>query len=239
MKILNWFLLTHSRKFLTMNKFCWLLVLVVLLVLSSCNKDVRKSYWDNGKLKSELRYKGDKLNGESVWYTSDGKVMSRACYENDTLEGCYQWYYQNGVLEIECWYKHGLRDSICRSYSVKGNLASEDYYEKGKLNGESKKWYDNGQIFQEGQYIDGMMDGSWFIFYPSGALAGKAEYKMGTGRQICYEESGYKCLEVNYVGNLKHGKETYYNPDGRITKIVEYEKGKVVLEDNNPQNGVQ
>jgi antitoxin component YwqK of YwqJK toxin-antitoxin module len=83
------------------------------------------------------------------------------------------------------------------------------------------------------------MDGSWFIFYPSGALAGKAEYKMGTGKQIGYEESGYKCLEVPYVDNLKHGKEIYYNPDGTITKIVEYEKGKVISEDNNPQNKVE
>ena len=47
---------------------------------------------------------------------------------------------------------------------------------------------------------------------------------------------GYKCLEVPYVDNLKHGKEIYYNPDGRITKIVEYEKGKMISEDNNPQN---
>ena len=62
---------------------------------------------------------------------------------------------------------------------------------------------------------------------------------MGTGKQIGYEESGYKCLEVPYVDNLKHGKEIYYNPDGTITKIVEYEKGKVILEDNNPQNKVE
>jgi Uncharacterized protein conserved in bacteria len=165
--------------------------------------------------------------------------MTRAFYKNDTLEGRYQRFHQNGVLEMECWYKHGLRDSICRSYTVKGNLASEDHYAGGKLNGESKKWYDNGQVFQEGQFVDDMMDGSWFIFYPSGALAGKAEYKMGTGKQIGYEESGYKCLEVPYVDNLKHGKEIYYNPDGTITKIVEYEKGKVISEDNNPQNKVE
>ena len=105
---------------------------------------------------------------------------------------------------------------------------------EGQLNGESKKWYDNGQVFQEGQYVDDMMDGSWFIFYPSGALAGKAEYKMGTGKQVGYEESGYKCLEVSYVDNLKHGKEYYFNPDGTVTKIVEYEHGKVISENDNP-----
>ena len=87
--------------------------------------------------------------------------------------------------------------------------------------------------------MDGMMDGSWFIFYPEGQLAAKAEYKMGTGKQICYAESGYKCLEVPYVDNVKHGKEIYYNPDGTVMKIVEYEQGEVVFEDNDPQNEVK
>ena len=51
-----------------------------------------------------------------------------------------------------------------------------------------------------------------------------------------YEESGYKCIEVSYVDNHKQGKEIYYNPDGTITKIVEYERGEVVAENNNPKN---
>ena len=219
-----------------MNKLCCLFLVSALLVLTACNDGVKKEYWENGKLKSEQHYDGDRLNGESIWYTKQGKVMARAFYRNDTLEGRYQRFHQNGELDVECWYKNGLRDSIYRSYSVKGTLASEDYYSEDKLNGESKKWYDNGQVFQEGQYKDGMMDGSWFIFYPSGALASKADYKMGTGKQICYEESGYKCLEVPYVNNLKHGREIYYNPDGRITKIVDYEEGNVIFEDNDPQN---
>ena len=219
-----------------MTKPYSILFLLVLFTLGACNDGVQKDYWENGKLKSELRYENDKLNGESVWYTEQGQVMTRAFYKNDTLEGRYQRFRKNGALELDCWYKHGLRDSICRSYSVKGNLASEDHYASGKLNGESKKWYDNGQVFQEGQYVDDMMDGSWFIFYPSGALASKAEYKMGSGKQVGYDESGYKCLEVSYVNNVKHGREVYYNSMGSITKIVEYENGKVVSTDDNPQD---
>ena len=132
-----------------MTKPYSILFILSLFILGACNDGVQKDYWENGKLKSELRYENDKLNGESVWYTEQGQVMTRAFYKNDTLEGRYQRFHQNGVLEMECWYKHGLRDSICRSYSVKGNLASEDHYACGKLNGESKKWYDNGQVFQE------------------------------------------------------------------------------------------
>ena len=162
--------------------------------------------------------------------------MSKAYYKDDVLDGHFMRFHPNGRIAEEGWYRDGLRDSISHSYSEKGNVLSEEYYVDGKLEGEIRKWYDNGQVFQEGQYVNGMMDGQWFIFYASGALASKANYRMGTGKQICYEESGYKCLEVPYVDNLKHGKEIYYNPDGRVTKIVEYEHGKVVAEDNDPQN---
>lgn len=180
-----------------MNKLCRILIVAVLLAFSSCHNtvqeasDCEKTFWENGNLKSELRYDNGKLNGECVWYYSNGKKMNQATYRD------------------------------------------------GEIDGESKKWFENGQLFQEGSYVDGMMDGLWFVYYPSGALAAKAEYKMGTGKQTCYEESGYKCLEVHYRNNLKYGREIYYNPDGRVTRIVEYEDGKVVFEDNDPQNGVK
>ena len=190
----------------------WLLLGVAMAMLVACDDGVQKAYWDNGKLKSVMRYENGMLNGECVWYTQNGELMKKAHYKDDVLEGqCLTWH-------------------------PNGKMASEENYVNGILDGEVKKWYDNGQLFQEGQYAEGMMDGQWFIFYPSGALAGKADYKMGTGKQVCYEESGYKCLEVPYVDNLKQGREIYYNPDGRITKIVEYEKGKVVSEENDPQN---
>ena len=55
-----------------MNKV--LSFLVISLVLVSCSgnkdKDVVRSYWDNGKLKSELRYKDGK-------YVSDGTLWVR------------------------------------------------------------------------------------------------------------------------------------------------------------------
>lgn len=217
-----------------MKKWCF--IVFVIVVVAACHDGSQKSYWENGKLKSELHYVDGRLNGICTWYDSNGQKQTQASYVDDTLEGQYMRWHQNGQLAEERWYKKGVQDSVCMIYSEAGSLSSKDYYSCGKLNGESKKWYDNGQVFQEGQYVDGMMDGSWFIFYPSGALASKAEYKMGTGKQICYEESGYKCLEVPYVNNLKHGREIYYNPDGRITKIVDYEEGNVIFEDNDPQN---
>ena len=43
---------------------------MALSVFVSCSDNIQKSYWDDGTLKSELRYKDGKLDGECVWYYS-------------------------------------------------------------------------------------------------------------------------------------------------------------------------
>lgn len=140
-------------------------------------------------------------------------------------------YWENGNLKSESWYKDGVQDSVSRMYSSDGILVEEVHYAHGELNGEVKRWYENGQIYQEGQYVDGMMDGSWLVFYGDGNLAAKAFFDHGTGVQTSYEHSGYKCLVTNYVDNQKHGKETYYNPDGAVTRVAIYENGEWVRDE--------
>ena len=125
-------------------------------------------------------------------------------------------------------------DGTQRSYWDNGRLKSESHYVDGKLDGPYKTWYANGQVFQDGQYAKGMMDCSWFIFYPEGQLASKALYEMGKGKQTCYNEEGCIIMEVNYVDNLKHGKEIYYATDGTVLQVVEYEHGEKVSEKEKP-----
>ena len=120
-------------------------------------------------------------------------------------------------------------DGVQRSYWANGKLKSEQRYIDGKLDGAYKTWYENGQVFQDGQYANGMMDGSWLIFYPDGQLASKAVYDKGTGKQTCYDNEGCIIMEVNYVDNLKHGKEIHYATDGTVVQIIEYDHGEKYL----------
>jgi len=34
--------------------------------------------------------------------------------------------------------------------------------------------------------------------------------------------------EINYVNNLKHGAEQWYNAEGNIDNVIYYEEGQVV-----------
>lgn len=207
-------------------------VLLVLLFVGMVSCDdhvtVKKDYWDNGNPKSELRYEDGKLNGNCVWYLPNGKKQLEVEYRNDTMNGLMRRWHENGNLMEETWYKDGKQDSVYREYSLKGILTAEGYYVNGELNGEFHRWYENGQVFQEGWFSDGMMDGLWMVFYADGLLAAKAEFDKGTGTQTSYEHSGYKCLVTRFVDNEKHGREVYYNPDGRITRVAVYEYGEWV-----------
>lgn len=225
---LNSFLSIPTKK-LTMNRQ-WLFVVAFVLALVSCNDGSEKTYWENGKLKSVLRYQDGKLNGECRWYYSDGKLLMQAEYQDDMKNGHLVRWHQNGILEEDCWYKAGQLDSVCRSYAANGMLIAETHYDDGKLNGDYRKWYDNGQLFQEGQYKEGMMDGDWYIFYPEGQLASMAHYDKGKGKQTGYDEMGCKIMEVTYLDNKKHGKEIRYAPNGTVLQEVDYEYGKIVSE---------
>lgn len=202
--------------------------IALLVGMASCDNSVtvKKDYWDNGNLKSELRYEDGNLNGVCKWYQMSGKPQMEVTYKDNKMHGLSRRWHENGNLMEESWYKDGVQDSVSRIYSLSGALIEETYYVDGELNGELKRWYDNGQVYQEGQYVDGMMDGSWLVFYSDGNLAAKADFDKGTGVQTSYANSGYKCLVTNYVDNQKHGKETYYNPDGAVTRIAVYDQGE-------------
>ena len=208
---------------------------LALAAMVSCNDrvDVRKDYWENGTLKSELRYEDGELNGISTWYMANGKPQLDVSYSHNKMNGLSRRWHENGNLMEESWYKDGVQDSVFKVFSLKGILVEEGYYVDGKLNGEYHRWYENGQVFQEGSYVDDMMDGLWMIFYADGNLAATGDFHFGAGVQTSYEHSGYKCLVTNYLDNVKHGKETYYNPDGRVTRIAVYEYGDWVGDELN------
>lgn len=209
-----------------MSRCSGIVLLLIALVACSNREEVKKDYWENGNLKSELRYEDGELNGRCVWYMANGKPQLEVNYSHNKMDGISRRWYENGNIMEELWYKDGVQDSVFRAYSLKGILVEEGYYVDGKLNGDYRRWYENGQVFQEGQYADDMMDGSWLVFYADGNLAAKADFVMGTGIQTSYEQSGYKCLVTNYVDNEKHGREIYYNPDGRVTRVALYEYGE-------------
>lgn len=206
-------------------------ILLIINVLFSCKeKDAPVvSYWDDGVLKSELRYKDGKLDGVCRWYYRNGKPEMEVIYSMDKLNGEATRWYENGNLEEKSYYKDNQYDGVVQEYNVFGTMVKLSTYENGVLNGLYYQWYDNGKQFMEGEYIDGMMHGSWLMYYQDGTIGSNAIYNMGTGVQKGYSEGGaYQNVEIHYKNNVKDGEEIHFNMDGSISEILVWDNGNYV-----------
>ena len=66
----------------------FLLALTFLFLFSGSvygQEEVKKEYWDNGKLKSESHYKDGNLDGRTTEWYEDGEVKSVGYYDNGKL----------------------------------------------------------------------------------------------------------------------------------------------------------
>lgn len=221
---------TMKKLFCRMNKI--FSCLMILMLLASCeeskDKDVVKSYYENGNIKSELRYKDGCLDGECIWYFSNGKPELKINYVMDTLQGESLRWYENGFMQSRCFYKNNEYDSIFESYNVMGKMVKREYYKEGVKHGALTQWYNNGNLFLEGAYDEGMFDGRWIIYYENGSIGSTATYNKGNGVQIGYSPDGVMMTKIYYKDNEKDGEEMRYNKQGEVMEILIWEAGEFV-----------
>jgi hypothetical protein len=55
--------------------------------------EVKKEYWDNGKLKSETHYKNGELKGPITWWYETGKKEREGHFKNGKTNIPKPWYY--------------------------------------------------------------------------------------------------------------------------------------------------
>ncbi|MFO7844513.1 MAG: hypothetical protein R6V16_11950 [Bacteroidales bacterium] len=127
------------------NKIIILLILVAI-VAGSCNvenskkdknvqsKDdnarIKKAYYDNGNLKSEITIKNKRKNGSAKKYYTTGELHTVVNYTDNMKEGEAVWYYKSG-----------------QPYRI-------TQYENNKIEGVRKLFYDDGKLMAEIPYKD-------------------------------------------------------------------------------------
>ena len=123
--------------------------LVKLLVLQflfwSCGKEVEKTYYDSGELRSEYEVVDGRKNGYmKEYYESNGQLMRYSHWINDTLDGKSEGYYEHGVLTFSLEYKKGKRKGEGRFYTETGKIKEVQYYDEGHLK-DVKKYTEDGR----------------------------------------------------------------------------------------------
>ncbi|MDY0217012.1 MAG: toxin-antitoxin system YwqK family antitoxin, partial [Bacteroidales bacterium] len=211
----------------TMIRFISVLIISVLF-LTSCSK-VDKSYYENGQIKSELKFKNKKRDGKSIWYHPNGQIQMEAIYKNDVLDGTLQRYYHNGSLQLLENYKEGILHGEKKSWDDKGHLSYSANYENGKLQGKYNVYYPDEYIQIEGNYNQDNYHGKWIYYSISGQIVGEGEFENGNGTQTEYDFDGSIKKTTQYKDNLKEGFEYIFNNKGDTITTNEYQKGVLIL----------
>lgn len=201
--------------------------LIIMLLICSCDR-TEKTFYEDGKLKSEIEKKGKRYHGKAIWYYSNGMKQHECNYVNDTLQGLSTRWYTNGKTNSVEHFKDNRLHGEVLNFDMNGKKLVESNYFNDTLHGPYKDLYTSGQTKAEGNYYKGLYDGQWIYYDADGTIVGMGEYDKGTGKQRAWYRNGELRRVIFYKENEKHGTETWYRPDGTIEKKLEYEHGELV-----------
>ena len=105
--------------------------------------EVKKEYWENGNLKSEVPYRKH--------YGVGWKKVKTTL----TPHGIAKEYYENGVLRKEDPYIDGERTGTLKIYSEEGALQGSIEYVNSRQHGKETWYYGDGSIMDVKYYKDG------------------------------------------------------------------------------------
>ena len=115
-----------------------------------------KEFYHNGKVRSEISYKGDKLDGIRKEYYETGKLIVQIPYKDGILNGVLKVYYRSGKLEFEIPFKNNILEGMFIEYYSTGKLKSETPYSDGKKEGIGKVYNATGKarkvLFRDGTF---------------------------------------------------------------------------------------
>ncbi len=96
------------------------------------------TYYINGKIKSVIPYKNDKIDGIIEWYNEDGLLIDQQDITNGT--GKYTSYWENGNIQEEGSYKNYIKVGDWTKYNKnKVKEKTITYSQSGKIL--KIKWY--------------------------------------------------------------------------------------------------
>ncbi len=133
----------------------------------------------NGK----LFYNEKPLTGNLKGYYQNGELKSDVKYLNGKKEGVEEVYYNNGVLQTHRIYSKGVKIDVHRGWWPDGSSKFEYHFDKeGRYDGTVKEWYTNGQLLRDFNYTSGKEAGRQQMFRSNGAI--RANYEVINGERF-------------------------------------------------------
>lgn len=213
-----------------------------------------REYYENGKLKSEKVFKGEKANGPAAAYYPDGKLQSEAVYLDNRFNGAVKIYGETGALLFEQSFKAGVADGLFREYDAAGGVKSELLYSEGHIT-DSQAAAAPADVKSQAPAVTGisiktkkLARGIRYTFYnndrhlgtqvldPGGNVTGRTG-KVPDGIVRTYFSDGKTQTEMSFLKGELNGVSRFYYENGVLASETEYSGDKVVNRKSYDENG--
>lgn len=200
-----------------------------------------RTYFDNGKVKTEETYVDNQLEGLSKEFNEKGNLISVVKYaggkivqdtvalesnitfkeEYDSLDrlvfsGAYR---EDTPVGLHRWYNE--EGKVIRSimYSQEGiKLSNGIVDQEGRRQGEWEYLYPSGNLKSKGQYNNNYRTGNWKFLYENGKIEQNGNYYLGRpdGTWIWYYSNGQIRREEDFLQGNADGEYVEYDTNGEI-----------------------
>lgn len=216
--------------------------------LNAEEKVITEKYPD-GKLKSEITYKGEVLHGPLKTYFKNGKLKEEGSYSDGRKNGTWKTYYPDGKVSREYTYEKGKTLDIKR-FSKTGRRidikTKFEYYKKQYIelnkkkdkNGIHRILNPDGSVYIEMTYKDNKLNGPFKRYGAENKIIHETVFKDGKDisplKQISKTEkpvtvSHYRTQIQTLFKNGKKpdGPVKIYFEDGTVMKDMHFKDGKL------------
>ena len=167
----------------------------------------------------------DQKSGILRTFWANGKLRTETTYQNGVRNGIYRQYYANGTLEFEVPYRNDKRDGDLRYWYENGVFSHLIQYKEGLRHGKTEYHYAMGSAkSHEIEYRNDKAAGTEFEYTPKGGIQRKLVHDEADRTKLHIEEYGEDNRLVaagDAVGeklsaHTKVGIWKYYLPDGSV-----------------------
>lgn len=200
--------------------------------INSIKNGSYKSYFNDGKLKSEGTFLNGLYNGAWIYYYSNGNVQAKGSFVSgdgtdvseisglprNGRDGFWIFKHDNGKISQESNYLKGKLNGGFKDYNNVGVLTEESFYKNGVLDGKLVKYNNQAIKISEANFINGIAEGEEKIYYDSGKLKIQRSYKQGKldGVAKAFYENGNLEELSSYVKGIEDGVSKDYYENGNI-----------------------
>ncbi len=208
-------------------------------------------YKPNGKINFTEKYENGELNGERIYYHDNGKIEQSLSFKDDEKTGWTKKFDSTGVLIYQIKYENSIPVSYSyldknnkllpeipipfgsakiTTYYPNGKISASFEYKDGKLIGANKTYYPNGQVSFESNEVYSLSEGLVKEYHPNGQL--KSQYTSVldnyNGPYALFNSKGVKIEEGFYYNDNLHGKNTFYDDNGKVKEVRTYYYGELI-----------